>query len=153
MVINRPSEIPSAMSGTAPPPTPSGPAPAPPTLSSGWTGAKIGPPSAWDPTNPKSVSEQKILTNLKKIYDPEIPMNIVDLGLIYGFKWTGEGAVTVTMTLTAPGCPVAGILADEVKSAVQAAEGVKEAVVDMVWEPPWTPDKMSDLAKRTFGYV
>jgi FeS assembly SUF system protein len=144
------------MSGAAPPPTPSSvpatPAAAP-AAPGGWTGAKIGPPSAWDAANPKSANEQKILTNLKKIYDPEIPMNIVDLGLIYGFKWTGDSSVTVTMTLTAPGCPVAGILADEVKSAVQTAEGVKEAVVDMVWEPPWTPDKMSDLAKRTFGYV
>lgn len=145
------------MSGAAPPPSPtSAPAatapPAAPPVA-GWTGAKIGPSSAWDTSNPKSASEQKILTNLKKIYDPEIPMNIVDLGLIYAFKWTGPDSVTVTMTLTAPGCPVAGILADEVKSAVQAAEGVKEAVVDMVWEPPWTPDRMSDLAKRTFGYV
>ncbi|MGA7862315.1 MAG: iron-sulfur cluster assembly protein [Thermoplasmata archaeon] len=141
------------MSGTAPPSIPST-APAGPAPPAGaWTGAKIGPPSAWDPANPKSANEQKILTNLKKIYDPEIPMNIVDLGLIYAFKWTGENSVTVTMTLTAPGCPVAGILADEVKSAVQAAEGVKEAVVDMIWEPPWTPDRMSDLAKRTFGYV
>jgi FeS assembly SUF system protein len=139
------------MSGTAPPPTPpSAPATAP---APGWTGAKIGPASAWDPANAKSVAEQKILTNLKKIYDPEIPMNIVDLGLIYAFKWTNDTSVTVTMTLTAPGCPVAGILADEVKAAVQSAEGVKEAVVDMVWEPPWTPDRMSDLAKRTFGYV
>jgi FeS assembly SUF system protein len=141
------------MSGTAPPPAPSS-APSPTAASAaGWTGAKIGPASAWDAGNPKSLNEQKILTNLKKIYDPEIPMNIVDLGLIYAFKWTGESSVTVTMTLTAPGCPVAGILADEVKSAVQAAEGVKEAVVDMVWEPPWTPDRMSELAKKTFGYV
>jgi len=141
------------MSGTAPPATPSSP-PSEPTAPAGaWTGAKIGPASAWDGANPKSANEQKILSNLKKIFDPEIPMNIVDLGLIYAFKWTDEASVTVTMTLTAPGCPVAGILADEVKSAVQAAEGVKEAVVDMVWEPPWTPDRMSDLAKRTFGYV
>jgi FeS assembly SUF system protein len=141
------------MSGAAPPaPASSAPAPGTPPVA-GWTGAKIGPSSAWDANNPKSPSEQKILSNLKKIYDPEIPMNIVDLGLIYAFKWTGPDSVTVTMTLTAPGCPVAGILADEVKSAVQAAEGVKEAVVDMVWEPPWTPDRMSDLAKRTFGYV
>jgi metal-sulfur cluster biosynthetic enzyme len=131
------------MSGTAPatPPAPSSSPPGAPGTSGAWTGAKIGPPSAWDAANPKSANEQKILTNL------------VDLGLIYAFKWTGEDSVTVTMTLTAPGCPVAGILADEVKSAVQAAEGVKEAVVDMVWEPPWTPDRMSDLAKRTFGYV
>ena len=141
------------MSGTVPSPaTPAAPGETTPPAS-GWTGAKIGPSSAWDPANPKSANEQRILTNLKKIYDPEIPMNIVDLGLIYAFKWTGEDSVTVTMTLTAPGCPVAGILADEVKAAVQAAEGVKEAVVDMVWEPPWSPDRMSDLAKRSFGYV
>ena len=145
-------ELPGDMSGTVPPPASTGNPPGASPPAPGWTGAKIGPASAWDGANPNSPSEQKILTNLKKIYDPEIPMNIVDLGLIYAFKWTGPGAVTVTMTLTAPGCPVAGILADEVKSAVQAAEGVKEAVVDMVWEPPWTPDRMSDLAKRTFGY-
>ncbi len=141
------------MSGTAPPATPSSPSGEPTVPAGAWTGAKIGPASAWDDANPRSANEQKILSNLKKIFDPEIPMNIVDLGLIYAFKWTGEASVIVTMTLTAPGCPVAGILADEVKSAVQAAEGVKEAVVDMVWEPPWTPDRMSDLAKRTFGYV
>ena len=141
------------MSGTAPPPAPSNAPTETPAQPSGWTGAKIGPPSAWDAANAKSLTEQKILTNLKKIFDPEIPMNIVDLGLIYAFKWTGDTSVTVTMTLTAPGCPVAGILADEVKAAVQSAEGVKEAVVDMIWEPPWTPDRMSDLAKRSFGYV
>ena len=141
------------MSGIAPPPTPASAPTEPAAPTSGWTGAKIGPPTAWDGANPKSTAEQKILSNLKKIYDPEIPMNIVDLGLIYAFKWTGDSSVTVTMTLTAPGCPVAGILADEVKAAVQSAEGIKEAVVDMVWEPPWTPDRMSDLAKRTFGYV
>ncbi len=141
------------MSEAVPPPAPSTSPAASVQPTSGWTGAKIGPASAWDMANPKAVSEQKILTNLKKIYDPEIPMNIVDLGLIYSFKWTGVDSVTVTMTLTAPGCPVAGILADEVKAAVQAAEGVREAVVDMVWEPPWTPDRMSDLAKRTFGYI
>jgi len=141
------------MSGTAPPSATPQPASESAAPVAGWTGAKIGPPSAWDPANARSASEQKILTNLKKIYDPEIPMNIVDLGLIYAFKWTGEDTVTVTMTLTAPGCPVAGILADEVKAAVQAAEGIKEAVVDMVWEPPWTPERMSDLAKRSFGYV
>lgn len=141
------------MSGTLPPATPSTPPTGKSEPAAGWTGAKIGPPSAWDSANPKSANEQRILTNLKKIYDPEIPMNIVDLGLIYAFKWTGDDTVTVTMTLTAPGCPVAGILADEVKSAVQAAEGVKEAAVDMVWEPAWTPERMSDLAKRTFGYV
>ena len=103
-------------------------------------------------TGPHAESEKKILENLKKVYDPEIPMNIVDLGLIYGFEWHEE-KVTLRMTLTAPGCPVAGILAEEVKAAVEKVPEVKEATVDMVWEPPWTPDRMSEFAKRQFGYL
>ncbi|HEV2165992.1 MAG TPA: iron-sulfur cluster assembly protein [Thermoplasmata archaeon] len=96
--------------------------------------------------------EKLALENLKKIYDPEIPMNIVDLGLIYGFDWVGDD-VTLHMTLTAPGCPVAGILAEEVKGAVEKVPNVHAATVDMVWEPPWTPERMSDFAKRQFGYL
>jgi FeS assembly SUF system protein len=103
-------------------------------------------------TGPHAESEKKILENLKKVYDPEIPMNIVDLGLIYGFDWH-EDKVTLKMTLTAPGCPVAGILAEEVKAAVEKVPEVKEATVDMVWEPAWTPDRMSEFAKRQFGYL
>ena len=97
-------------------------------------------------------AERQILEHLKKVYDPEIPMNIVDLGLIYGFEWKGED-VTLRMTLTAPGCPVAGILAEEVKLAAEKAPGVRSATVDMVWEPPWSPDRMSEFAKRQFGYA
>ncbi|MCI4364080.1 MAG: iron-sulfur cluster assembly protein [Thermoplasmata archaeon] len=96
--------------------------------------------------------EVLIKENLKKIYDPEIPMNIVDLGLIYALEWKGDD-VTVRMTLTAPGCPVAGILADEVKGAAEKVGGVHAAVVDMVWEPPWSPERMSEFAKRQFGYL
>lgn len=96
--------------------------------------------------------EKSALENLKKIYDPEIPMNIVDLGLIYGFEWTGDD-VTLHMTLTAPGCPVAGILAEEVKGALEKVPHIHAATVDMVWEPPWTPERMSDFAKRQFGYL
>jgi metal-sulfur cluster biosynthetic enzyme len=96
--------------------------------------------------------EAGLMTELKKIYDPEIPMNIVDLGLIYGFNWTGDDVV-LTMTLTAPGCPVAGILADEIKSAMEKVPGVHSAKVDMIWDPPWTPDRMSEFAKRQFGYA
>ncbi len=79
-------------------------------------------------------------------------MNIVDLGLIYGFDWKGD-SVTLRMTLTAPGCPVAGILAEEVKAAIEKVPNVKEATVEMVWEPPWTPERMSEFAKRQFGYL
>ena len=96
--------------------------------------------------------EKAILENLKKVYDPEIPMNIVDLGLIYGFSWAGDD-VTLRMTLTAPGCPVAGILAEEVKGAAERVPKVHGAIVEMVWEPPWTPERMSDFAKRQFGYL
>jgi len=99
-----------------------------------------------------AAEEAKIIENLKKIYDPEIPMNIVDLGLIYGFDWKGAD-VTLHMTLTAPGCPVAGILAEEVKAAIEKVPGITAATVDMVWEPAWTPERMSEFAKRQFGYA
>lgn len=79
-------------------------------------------------------------------------MNIVDLGLIYGVDWAGDD-VTVHMTLTAPGCPVAGILAEEIKGAIEKVPTVHQAIVDMVWEPPWSPDRMSEFAKRQFGYL
>ncbi len=95
--------------------------------------------------------ERLITENLKQIYDPEIPMNIVDLGLIYGFEWTNDDVV-LKMTLTAPGCPVAGILAEEVKLAIEKVPNVHSAKVDMIWDPPWTPDRMSDFAKRQFGF-
>ena len=104
------------------------------------------------PSGPYAEREQQITAGLKKVYDPEIPMNIVDLGLIYGMEWKGDD-VTVHMTLTAPGCPVAGILAEEVKTTIEKVPGVRSATVDMVWEPPWTPERMSEFAKRQFGYL
>ena len=121
--------------------------------------SSTGPPPATPPPltppeagGPYADRESQITQNLKKIYDPEIPMNIVDLGLVYGFEWKGD-EVTVRMTLTAPGCPVAGILAEEVKTAVERVPNVKSATVDMVWDPPWTPERMSEFAKRQFGYL
>ncbi len=117
--------------------------------------AVASPPGAMPGTAPAGATEREGLIRkaLKKIYDPEIPMNIVDLGLIYGLDFAPDDQVTVRMTMTGPGCPVAGILADEVKSAVETVPGVKGAKVDVVWEPPWGPDKMSDFAKRQFGYL
>jgi metal-sulfur cluster biosynthetic enzyme len=97
-------------------------------------------------------TEVLIIKELKKIYDPEIPMNIVDLGLVYGFDWKGED-LNLRMTLTAPGCPVAGILAEEIKGVVEKVPGVHQATVDYIWDPPWTPDRMSEFAKRQFGYL
>ncbi len=103
-------------------------------------------------SGPYAERERLITENLKQIYDPEIPMNIVDLGLIYGFEWSGDD-VTLKMTLTAPGCPVAGILAEEIKVAIEKVPNIKSAKVDMIWDPPWSPERMSDFAKRQFGYA
>jgi metal-sulfur cluster biosynthetic enzyme len=117
-------------------------------------GAASGPqgtaPS--DAAGPYAERERLITEGLKQVYDPEIPMNIVDLGLIYGFEWSGDD-VKLRMTLTAPGCPVAGILAEEVKTVVEKVPNVHGATVELVWEPPWTPERMSDFAKRQFGYM
>lgn len=124
-------------------PTPSSPSPA--------TAAPTAPPTS-APSGEHAELERLITENLKQIYDPEIPMNIVDLGLIYGFEWTGD-AVTLKMTLTAPGCPVAGILAEEIKMAIEKVPHVKAATVELIWDPPWTPERMSDFAKRQFGYA
>ena len=101
---------------------------------------------------PYAERERLITEGLKQVYDPEIPMNIVDLGLIYGFEWNGDD-VKLRMTLTAPGCPVAGILAEEVKTVVEKVPQVHGATVELVWDPPWTPDRMSEFAKRQFGYM
>ena len=101
---------------------------------------------------PYAERERLITEGLKQVYDPEIPMNIVDLGLVYGFEWKGD-EVTLRMTLTAPGCPVAGILAEEIKAALEKVPAVHSATIDMIWDPPWTPDRMSDFAKRQFGYA
>jgi metal-sulfur cluster biosynthetic enzyme len=125
------------------------PAPSPATAT-----APPAVPPAYSPTasGPNAEREGQIILQLKKIYDPEIPMNIVDLGLVYGFDWKGDD-VTLHMTLTAVGCPVAGILADEVKSAIEKVPTIHQATVDMIWEPPWTPERMSEFAKRQFGYL
>jgi FeS assembly SUF system protein len=121
----------------------------PPAPPSGVSSGTTAPP----PAGSRAERELLIRKALKKVYDPEIPMNIVDLGLIYGMDWKDDEHVTVRMTMTAPGCPVAGILAEEVKTAAESVPGVKEAVVDVVWDPPWSPDRMSDFAKRQFGYL
>ena len=114
--------------------------------------AAPAPPAPPVPAGPYAERERLITENLKQIYDPEIPMNIVDLGLIYGFDWKGDD-VTLKMTLTAPGCPVAGILAEEVKMAIEKVPNVHAAKVDMIWDPPWSPERMSEFAKRQFGYA
>ncbi len=95
---------------------------------------------------PKSLKE-KVIDVLKTCYDPEIPVNIYELGLIYEVNVSDSGSVAVRMTLTSPMCPVAGTLPPEVQNKVKAVPGVSEAKVDVVWDPPWTPEKMSEAAK------
>jgi len=91
--------------------------------------------------------EETVIEALKSIYDPEIPVNIYDLGLIYDLKIQDTGNVDVLMTLTAPACPVAGSLPKEVADAVANVEGVGEVGVTITWDPPWTQANMSEVAR------
>jgi FeS assembly SUF system protein len=94
---------------------------------------------------------EEIVKALKTCYDPEIPVNIWELGLIYDVKADPAGAVDIKMTLTSPNCPVAGSLPREVESKIRAIPGVTDVKLELVWEPPWTPAKMSDAAKLALG--
>jgi len=96
--------------------------------------------------------QPKIIEALKTVYDPEIPVDIWELGLIYGIDVAPEGDVTVRMTLTAPSCPAAEALPPEVEQKVGAVEGVRSARVELVWEPTWTKDLMSEAAKLKLGF-
>ena len=91
--------------------------------------------------------KNKIIEEVKKIYDPEIPVNIYDLGLIYKIEVDEKNKVNVDMTLTSPNCPVAESLPKEVKDNIMKIEGVSEVNLNLVWEPPWDKDKMSEAAK------
>jgi FeS assembly SUF system protein len=93
----------------------------------------------------------KIIDAIRTIYDPEIPVNIWELGLIYDVFVDATGAAGIRMTLTAPGCPAAQSLPVEVATKVKAVPGVTDARVDIVWDPPWDKDKMSDAAKLQLG--
>lgn len=95
--------------------------------------------------------KSEVLKALKTIYDPEIPVNIYDLGLIYDIDIKPEGIVHIQMTLTAPGCPVAQTFPGTVEAYVMNVDGVNEATVELVWEPPWTKDRMSEEARLQLG--
>jgi FeS assembly SUF system protein len=94
----------------------------------------------------------RVIETLKTVYDPEIPVNIYELGLIYDLQTTPSGEVTVRMTLTAPNCPVAEILPNQVRHKILGIEGVTSANVDLVFDPPWDRSKMSDAAKLALGF-
>jgi metal-sulfur cluster biosynthetic enzyme len=100
----------------------------------------------------RAAIEERVRQALKNIYDPEIPMNVIDLGLIYGMEWSASGELTIRMTLTSPGCPAVEAFTQEVTQAAREASGLPDVTVDIVWEPPWGPDRMTDFARRQFGY-
>jgi FeS assembly SUF system protein len=108
---------------------------------------EAAPAAAADPSD----VENGIVEALKTVYDPEIPVNIYELGLIYDIDIQEGGAVKVKMTLTAPGCPVAGSLPGEVQAKVAGAPGVTSADVELVWDPAWNPSMMSEAARLELG--
>lgn len=110
-------------------------------------------PEGANPAEPGGALYEGVIAALREIFDPEIPVNIYDLGLIYGVDATADGAVTVTMTLTTPHCPVAESMPGEVEMRVAAVPGVRDAEVNLVWDPPWDPQKMSDEAKLELGML
>ena len=97
--------------------------------------------------------ENEIVQQLKTCFDPEIPVNIYELGLIYGINLSDDFIVTITMTLTAPNCPVAESLPLEVRDKVKQVYGVKDAVVNIVFDPPWSKDMMSETALMELGFL
>ena len=96
--------------------------------------------------------KETVVAALKTVYDPEIPVDIYELGLIYELEVEARGAVSIQMTLTSPACPVAGTLPGEVEATVRAVEGVIDVVVDLVWDPPWGMEKMSEAARLQLGF-
>ena len=131
---------------SASPPAPTAPPPVSPTPSTSAVPSGAGK----GPARPEL--EQKVHEALRNIYDPEIPMNIIDLGLIYGMDWDPSGGLTIRMTMTSPGCPAVEALTQEVATTARNASGVEKVQVDVVWEPPWGPERMTAFARRQFGY-
>jgi FeS assembly SUF system protein len=103
-----------------------------------------------DSASPDAIREQ-VIEQLKTVFDPEIPVNIYELGLIYKVDVAADGATQVTMTLTTPMCPAAEELPPEVETKARSVPGVTSVQLDLVWDPPWSPDMMSDAARLDLG--
>ena len=95
--------------------------------------------------------KERVIAALKQVYDPEMPVNIYELGLIYGVEVDAEGKVAIRMTLTAPNCPVAGTLPADVERAARAVPGVTGVKLELTFDPPWTKERMSEAAKLALG--
>ncbi len=127
-----------------------GPGAAGPPAQPGAASAEPPPPIEPDPVRTLELKPH-IVEQLSTVFDPEIPVNIYELGLIYDVAVDKDGLAVIKMTLTAPGCPAAVTLPAEVQGKVKGIEGVTDARVDLVWEPPWDKDRMSDAAKLQLG--
>jgi FeS assembly SUF system protein len=127
-------------------PAPPEPAPAPPpsSPSAGSPGAHL--------ESPRPDLREQVVELLQTVYDPEIPVNVYDLGLVYDVDVSPEGDVAIRMTLTSPACPVAGTLPPEVEQKVRSLPGVRSAKVDVVWDPPWDRSKLSEAARLQLGF-
>ena len=99
------------------------------------------------------VVREAVIEELRTVYDPEIPINIYELGLIYDVEVQPDGYVLVRMTLTSPSCPVAETLPGEVEMRVKSADGVKDCEVELTWDPPWGPNRMSEAARLQLGLM
>jgi FeS assembly SUF system protein len=116
----------------------------------GFLAAKIADAPA---SGPGGDLQSAVVDALKEIFDPEIPVNIYDLGLIYGVEVDDEADVTIRMTLTTPHCPVAETMPGEVELRASSVPGIRDAEVELVWDPPWSPEKMSDEARLELGML
>ena len=113
-------------------------------------GATVGGAAA--PANPEEL-RQRIIEQLRTVYDPEIPVDIYELGLIYDVTVDESGMASIRMTLTSPSCPAAEALPPEVETKARSVPGIASVAVELVWEPPWTPERMSEAARLELGMV
>lgn len=111
--------------------------------------AEVRPPEPVD----RSAVEKAAVHVLRRVRDPEIPVNVVDLGLVYRLEVSDHGSIEVDVTLTAPGCPVAGKMLEEIHQKLQGVTGASRVRTRLVWEPPWTPARMSEGARLTLGML
>lgn len=116
------------------------------------TGGTDNPPSvSLSSVAPDDTLLERVIAGVREVYDPEIPLNIYDLGLIYRIDISEESHIAIDMTLTSPMCPVAGSLPGEVEMAARGVDGVSDVVVELVWDPPWGPEVMSEAARLELG--
>ena len=101
----------------------------------------------------REAMRERVIEELKTVFDPEIPVNIYELGLVYEVEVKPDAYVLIQMTLTSPACPVAESLPGEVEMRAKGAEGVRDAEVELVWDPPWGPDRMGEAARLQLGFM